>query len=71
MDIPPSTEDVTKAVKQLSDGKAAGKDSIPAEVFKFGGPTLISKITELFQLIWKERKLPQDLKDASIDHYII
>ena len=68
LDIPPSTEDVVKAVKQLSDGKAAGKDSIPAEVFKFGGPTLISKVTELFQLIWKERKLPQDLKDASIVH---
>ena len=68
LDIPPSTEDITKAIKQLSDGKAAGKDSIPAEVFKFGGPTLISKLTDLFQLIWKVKKLPQDLKDASIVH---
>ena len=68
LDIPPNTEDVSKAIKQLSDGKAAGKDSIPAEIFKFGGPTLISKVTELFQLIWKVKKLPQDLKDASIVH---
>ena len=68
LDVPPNTEDVIKAIKQLSDGKAAGKDSIPAEIFKFGGPKLINKITELFQLIWDKRKLPQDLKDASIVH---
>ncbi|KAK4319323.1 hypothetical protein Pmani_009726 [Petrolisthes manimaculis] len=42
LDIPPSSEEVSKAIKQLSSGKAPGPDSIPAEVYISGGPTLLS-----------------------------
>ncbi|KAK3868796.1 hypothetical protein Pcinc_025834 [Petrolisthes cinctipes] len=41
LDIPPSVEEVAKAFKQMSSGKAPGPDAIPAKVFKFGGPTLL------------------------------
>ncbi|KAK4291161.1 hypothetical protein Pmani_035991 [Petrolisthes manimaculis] len=42
LDIPPSSEEVSKAIKQLSSGKAPGPDSIPAEVYISGGPTLLA-----------------------------
>ncbi|KAK3887593.1 hypothetical protein Pcinc_008297 [Petrolisthes cinctipes] len=47
LDIPPSVEEVAKAFKQMSSGKAPGPDAIPAEVFKFGGPTLLKRVVLL------------------------
>ena len=40
LDRPPSEEEVKKAIKQLSTGKAPGADAIPGEVYKHGGDTL-------------------------------
>ena len=68
MDIPPSAEDVSKAIGQLSSGKAPGSDSIPAEVFKAGGPDMLIRLTELFQAMWESKQLPQDFRDATIVH---
>ena len=64
----PSVAEVEKAVKRLSSGKAPGADSIPAEIYTSGGPTLIKKLLELFQSMWNQEKIPQELKDASIIH---
>ncbi|KAK3765641.1 hypothetical protein RRG08_063678 [Elysia crispata] len=61
-------EEVRKAVKLLSCGKAPGPDAIPAEVYKAGGPVMIQKLTHRFQCIWREGKVPQQSKDASIVH---
>ena len=47
---------------------APGSDAIPAEVYKAGGPVLLQKLTQLFQLIWNEGKVPQQFKDATIVH---
>ena len=52
----------------MSRGKAPGSDAIPAEVFKSGDPTLLTKLTELFQSIWESETLPQEFKDATIVH---
>jgi len=68
LDQPPSSTEVTKAIKQLSCGKAPGADAIPAEIYKSGGPTLTKKLTELFISCWDKGTLPQDFKDASIVH---
>ena len=65
---PPTEEEVTKAIKRLSSGKAPGADSIPAEVYASGGPKLIQCLTSLFNSMWTQEKLPQELKDASIIH---
>ena len=65
---PPSDEEVTKAIKRLSSGKAPGADSIPAEVYSAGGPKLTENLTSLFSTMWAQGKLPQELKDASIIH---
>ena len=47
-DVLPSVEEVTRAIKQLSVGKAPGPDAIPAEIFKAGGTLLIRILTDLF-----------------------
>ena len=66
-DVPTEAE-VKKAVKRLSSGKAPGADSIPAEIYASGGPIMIRKLTELFQSMWNQEQVPQELKDASIVH---
>ncbi|PFX14517.1 LINE-1 retrotransposable element ORF2 protein [Stylophora pistillata] len=64
----PTEAGVAKAIKRLSRGKAPVADSIPAEIYAAGGPTLIECLTSLFATIWTQEKLPQELKDASIIH---
>ncbi|XP_072137107.1 uncharacterized protein [Mobula birostris] len=64
----PVVAEVTKAASQLSSGKATGADTIPAEIYKAGGPVLIEKLTKLFQSFWKQGSILQELKDASIVH---
>ena len=68
LDTLPTEDEVRKATEQLSCGKAPGPDAIPAEVYKAGGPNMYKKLTELFQVMWNEGKLPQQLKDANIVH---
>ena len=66
LDRPPSEEEVKKAIKQLSTGKAPGADAIPVEVNKHGGDVLLQRMTGLFFHTWDEEVIPQKLKDASI-----
>ncbi|XP_062905812.1 craniofacial development protein 2-like, partial [Mobula hypostoma] len=68
LDTLPTVDEVRKAVKQLSCGKAPGHDAIPAEVYKAGGPVMMQMLTVLFQSMWKKGQVPQQLKDASIVH---
>lgn len=65
---PPTVDEVEKAMKRLSSGKAPGADSIPAEIYTSGGPELTVRLTCLFTAMWTQEKLPQDMKDASIIH---
>ena len=66
-DRPHSEEEVKKAIKQLSTGKAPGADSIPAaEVYKHSGDTLLQKLTYVFRRTWDEEVITQQLNYASI-----
>ncbi|BHF85190.1 hypothetical protein SprV_1002835300 [Sparganum proliferum] len=56
------------AVQQLPSGKAPRSDAIPAEVYKHGGPQLMHHLTSLFQENWRQVKVPQDFKYATIVH---
>nr|VZI20871.1 unnamed protein product [Spirometra erinaceieuropaei] len=68
LDLPPSLQETIRAVQQLSSGKAPGSDAIPAEVYKHGRHRLMDHLTALFQKIWLQGEVPQDLKDATIVH---
>jgi len=65
---PQDTDEVDRAVGQLSSGKAAGADGLPPELFKIDCPTLTDKLTRLFCNIWHNRSVPQDFTDATIVH---
>ncbi|KAJ8030364.1 LINE-1 retrotransposable element ORF2 protein [Holothuria leucospilota] len=64
----PIEHQVEKAIHQMPCGKAPGSDSIPAEVFKVGGQALLKRLTQLYQLMWKEEQLPQQFKDTTVVH---
>ncbi len=66
LDNPPSMRELTKAIKQLKSGKAAGVDGIPPEIWKIGGSALHRKLLELFVCCWERGELPRDLRDAVI-----
>jgi hypothetical protein len=68
LDTVPTHEELQKAISQLSSGKAPGSDSIPAEVYKHGGPALVLQLLQLLKLIWQQETVPQDFKDASVIH---
>ncbi|KAL8595463.1 hypothetical protein ACOMHN_024162 [Nucella lapillus] len=70
LDAQPLYEEVIKAIKQMTPGKAPGPDTIPipAEVYKTGGETICNQLTSLFQSMWKQEQLPQEFRDATIVH---
>ncbi|VDL88855.1 unnamed protein product [Schistocephalus solidus] len=68
LDLPYSLPETILAVQQISSGKAPGSDAIPPEVYKHGGPRLMAELTTLFQEIWRQGKVPQDFKYATIVH---
>ena len=54
------------AIDATREGTAPGKCGIPAEIWKYGGPDLASKLHHLILSVWSEECVPQDWKDASI-----
>ncbi|BHF74996.1 hypothetical protein SprV_0501808900 [Sparganum proliferum] len=48
-DLLPSLHETTRAVQQLSSGKAPGSDVIPAEICRHGGPQIMDHLMALFQ----------------------
>ena len=68
LDNSPTVQEVGKAIKQMSTGKAPGPDAIPAEIYKTGGPFMLSKLTNLYQSMWSKEQLPQEFRDATIVH---
>ena len=57
---PPTEEEVTKAIKSLKNGKAAGIDLIHAEMLKADITTSTRVLTDLFTCIWTNSTTPDD-----------
>ncbi|VDL90797.1 unnamed protein product [Schistocephalus solidus] len=47
LDLPSSLPETIRGVQQISSGKAPGSDAIPPEVYKQGGPQLMTELTTL------------------------
>lgn len=62
----PSYAEFTAALDKLKNGKTAGLDNLPSELYKYGGPHIKSSLFALILKIWECEKIPQDWKDASI-----
>ncbi|XP_058064632.1 uncharacterized protein LOC131214270, partial [Anopheles bellator] len=63
---PPSMDEVKKAVKELKNCKAAGKDGIPAELFKVGSEKLLCALHRLMLKVWTDEELPSDWLEGLI-----
>ena len=68
LDVLPTLDEVLKSIRYLSCGKSPGDDGIPPEIYKYGGTAVAKRLLDLFILIWREGKVPQDFKDASLAH---
>ena len=66
LEIPPTSEELEKAMGQLANNKAPGPDGIPVEVLKAGGEPLLKELHTLLPMIWEEERVPQDFKDGHI-----
>lgn len=51
-----SKMEITKAIDRLKEGKAAGIDDIPSEVWKFGGKGMRNWVWEFCNRVWREEK---------------
>ena len=54
-----SREEVEKCVKRQKNGKSASPGGIPYEMYKNGGEVVIDRITELFNQVWEEERVPR------------
>ncbi|VDO68129.1 unnamed protein product [Schistosoma curassoni] len=59
---PPTTKEITMAIRQIKSGKAAGPDNIPAEALKPDIEVNTSMLYPLFKKIWEEEQLPMNWK---------
>ncbi|XP_047498459.1 uncharacterized protein LOC125045298 [Penaeus chinensis] len=66
LDALPTKEELSKAISNLSSGKAPGIDSNPAEVLKSGKPALLQPLHTLLCKCWEKGYIPQDMRDANI-----
>ena len=44
LDLPPTIDEVSKAIRQTSLGKSPGVDGIPVEIFKSPGPVALEEL---------------------------
>ena len=69
LEIKPTEEDIATAMDAMSNAKAVGPNSLPAELLELGRQqdrTILLELHRLTTLIWREGKFPQQLKDAVI-----
>ena len=53
-----TAQEVIKAINSQKKNKSPGLDGIPAELLKHGKTTLAEELTQLFNTIWREEKVP-------------
>ena len=66
LDLPPSLKEITKAVNQMSSGKAPGMDGIPAKFYKAAGSVALDTFYGILSCVWEEETMLYDLRDATV-----
>ena len=59
-------KELEEAIDHLSSGKCPDADCIPPEVIKSGKPALLQPLYDLLCLCWKEKEVPQSMRDSRI-----
>ena len=63
---PPNCYEVNQVIERLKIRKAAGLDSIPAELITQGGTELKTRVHKLIMKIWDEETLPTEWMEGII-----
>ena len=66
LDLPPTMDEVLRAINKTSSGEAPGIDGIPAELFKSAGSVALETFHSLLTSIWEKEELPKDFRDATV-----
>ena len=69
LDVPPSFDEVEKAILSLNDNKAVGPDNIPTEVIKYGGCALCRRLHNFILDCWSAKYLPHNGKMPTLFLY--
>jgi hypothetical protein len=59
-------EEIKSALKMIKGGKAGGLDEIAVEMLNGGGEPVLKWLVRLFNICWREGRVPVDFKDACI-----
>ena len=66
MDVPPTLEEVKRAIDSLKNGKAPGPDGIPAEIYKCGDEDLCHALLSIFLRCWQTGEVPKQWLHAVV-----
>lgn len=55
-----SRQEIKEAVRSIKDGKAAGLDEIPGEVWKYGGKEIEEWVWNMCNRVWKGEGWPEE-----------
>ena len=58
--------EVKKVVSELKNGKAAGYDGVPYEMYKFGGEKVVDMLVNMFRSVWEEMKVPEKWNECKV-----
>ena len=65
-ELPITVEEVKVAMVDMKTGKAAGKSEVSTEMLKPLGEKAVAWLTEIFNRIWREGRLPEDWRTGII-----
>ncbi|XP_073841581.1 uncharacterized protein [Musca autumnalis] len=63
---PPTCGEIKTALEALRNGRSSGPDDIPAELIKYGAPTLADILTLIIRNIWVTGQIPDNWKKGVI-----
>ncbi|XP_073820559.1 uncharacterized protein [Musca autumnalis] len=63
---PPTCGEIKTALEALRNGRSSGPDDIPAELIKYGAPTLADILTPIIRNVWATGQIPDDWKKGVI-----
>ena len=66
LDRVPTLAEVRDATLTLKNSKAPGPDSVPAEVLRYGGGTVLRVIHTFIDAAWRSGCIPQQWRDADL-----
>lgn len=66
LDLPPSADELTKAIKSLRESKASGESGVLPEMVTDGSSELHNRLLSLMVMVWSEGGVVKDWRNAIV-----